>query len=463
MRLLHVWCAAAFLNQPFIIQTVEEKLYIIGAFWMLFIEFPAQASVWHWLRPPNGGSARGIPHSSGWPVLLLGVNLSAFVMLVGGLCKLNDPLWRSGYGLYYTLLLPWIKAPSSAELLNWETGMLLMNHAAVLGESLVFVLFLFPATRGLALLFLAAFFGQLHYPIRLDNIGPLGLSMLLPLLGLLPTWQRPWRKLFRAPMPAQPSATPLSAAIAWLAGGLASLLALLIAVNVAFAVPWVLHYPSIVDKHSIRQTNGQPLPQPYPPLVGHRYYRTARQWYTRSPLYAFNQAYWKLDYAYLFTLDQTIGIYQYRIVALDQSGKQHEPLRVFNEDMSPNRSGQWLLTHRWLQSPMYTFGALARGLSQLDSAEVRKHAGLLQFRKVGAQVLHELPDSVRQDITHVQLLLRPALVPPAYHGWVQPWKDTPWQALCQWELATDSLHWRPNFQRHTFRVNVPGQSFYIER
>ncbi|MCH7728475.1 MAG: HTTM domain-containing protein, partial [Planctomycetes bacterium] len=168
--------------------TVGTDLLCIGAFWLLFMRADEPISL-------KGralallGRRRPAKPCPAWPLVLMGINLG-ILMFFAGISKAFDPLWRNGWGFYYTFLQPWIKWPEISFLAESKTVMVVMNYCTIATELLVLPLMFFRRTRAIAVILFAATYGLLTFVFRIDPIGPVGLAMAIGLVGVTPRLQR---------------------------------------------------------------------------------------------------------------------------------------------------------------------------------------------------------------------------------------------------------------------------------
>ena len=138
---------------PFSIETFIKMPFL---FYAIFIP----PSLWKGKDEKEPGNATG--------VLMM---LFSYAMLItcAGIFKLFDPVWLSGYGMYYTLNTSCFLPKPFWFILDYEWLMLLMNYFAVFLQIIVFPLVVFKKTRFISVIFIGLF--ALFLSIGMYGIG----------------------------------------------------------------------------------------------------------------------------------------------------------------------------------------------------------------------------------------------------------------------------------------------------
>jgi hypothetical protein len=114
-----------------------------------------------------------------WPIKLFFLSQLFNFFTGGGFTKLFDTVWFNGYGIYYCLMVPWVKPDFFNLILNHETILVILNYVILISELFAFVLFSFPKTKYIALFIYFSFGLFTTFIFRIDLIGPLSLSFSL--------------------------------------------------------------------------------------------------------------------------------------------------------------------------------------------------------------------------------------------------------------------------------------------
>ncbi|PKL77171.1 MAG: hypothetical protein CVV27_06500 [Candidatus Melainabacteria bacterium HGW-Melainabacteria-1] len=390
----------------------------------------------------------------GWPIWLLGLAYTTS-LFIAGWTKLYDPLWREGWGLYYTLLLPWIKWRGLAWILDFPNLMLALNYLAIGFELLALPLFLWRPTRRLSALLLLIFAGILISLSGLSFIGHFGLLIALLLLALRPDK--------RVPVPAAKGARAiwdflLSRRLLPLALGL---LIGIPALNELIKLP-AMHYPAAypplrltgptgqrveLNAHLVQRTLLSPLRRPgtlglYLPLK--RAYNV---------LHRINQVTYRIDHFALFNAQHTIGIYAYRLRVTLRDGRVDEPREVFRPDKTP---GSWIgpFTGVWYQTQIYLVSQICHDRltgAPADPSLVERLRRLLQ--------------SVHADtgspVDRITLEVSPMLAPVGYLGNTDLPFTTDWTPLYSWNAASNNYTWLRPPPPYPFRYPIQGTPYHL--
>lgn len=166
-KIIH-WLLAAYVTNNGFIPTVENYLYLLSAFWIIFVNTNSHYNI---LRQ-NKASGK----VKAWPVYLFFVSLSGN-FISSGISKLLDPIWLHGLGIKYFFSIGWPSINVLNSIAIPDSVFTLANYCVILFEISVLLFFLIPKLRKISIAMVFTFFGLLTFPFRLDMIGPIGLSM----------------------------------------------------------------------------------------------------------------------------------------------------------------------------------------------------------------------------------------------------------------------------------------------
>jgi len=423
VALAHYVVVSSLLFQDDIGSTVNDELYLVTAFFAVFIGTNQVGSLDAFLSRRLARWPRPV-WARAWPVYLLGVAFGVKIT-TAGITKVFDPFWWSGSGFYMTYSLPWIKPGWMAPLADLQWLMWTLNYAGMVMELLFLPLFLLPRTRALAVALLTAFFAQLVFPLRIDLIGPFGLVLCMAFASLL------------GQTPAAPAADPQpqDAPPSWrprLGFVLCGVLTVHIALFSALA---------FADIRWFRQTSlppvalGADLPDPSgdPSLAEHLssgLNRASRAIRARlGPLNRINRETTQIQRARLFTQVHFFGVYAYRVLLVDEGGERLEPVEVFREDKSAGARSIAPGEPRYFQRLMYDLTRLARTLQRHDEPDPR---GLQACHNLIHYALGTLDEEEEAGVRGARVVLSPIVMPLSYRGNVAPWRKAPWQPVCTW-------------------------------
>jgi hypothetical protein len=421
---------------------MDYTLYVMAAFWVCFIDlnvawsadarfaarFPRYPGL---LRPPHRASA--------WPVFLLGCNLGLLI-LSASLLKALDPQWRSGYGLYFTFLLPWIKAPWLSDLLQYRLAFKVVNYLVIALELAVLPLFLWRRSRKISIALTAAFFLGLIFPFRIDPIGYFGVADCVCLMALTGgLFGRPVRAI---ELQARPRREPLvTAAVV----GAASFFMLFVSVMQHFRefrgqstgtgvgslyVRWPLKLSKRGARIESKTLNplvdsvgsGQASFPPSSPSLSHRLFGLVEQTAARINWHST-----RLQVNHVFGTADSRGNYLYRVVLTMNDGSTAEPFAAFRPDMRPGPYSSGVMVPRFMQGSLYAVTYAVNSIAYLhrqpDSDAFNLMARMIQFSK------SLLPAVDQSRVVTAQVLVRPILMPLEYAGNVEPWSGSDWIEL----------------------------------
>jgi hypothetical protein len=404
LSVAHFLAAAWVLCHTFPYVTVNEELYLMLAFWCCFVRLN---SVWALPRRSVSGPRAGAPPAAvpDWPLVLLGVNVGIY-FLTAGVDKWTDPLWEEGTGLYHVLLLPWIRGPGAGYLLGCRRLLLAFNYTAMVLEVAVLPLVLFRRTRWLACLCLAAFFGGLVWPLRMDWIGPVGLCIPLAIAASSPTVTR---LLARAGLRwNEGAAAGQPRGGRWLSYAMGG--------AVALCSAWaVLETPmGTGTAESVRIRVRGPFARFYPDWLN---------WLNMHSTFISRKV--------LFTRPHTVGMWAFRVEAQLAGRPPTEPIQVFRPDKSGGNDTRGPGAPRYYQACMYPIASLSWTVSRQGTYSA------YDFYVVASLLRHAADLAARQgQPVKVRLLVSPLVVPRGYEGDVSPWVGYPWTVLMEYDART---------------------------
>lgn len=434
--ILHLVLATAILDTG-IGRSVQEALYLFPAFWMIFAELDRSFALRLRMSRPwiqVIGKHRG-DWPAAWPIYLFALHVG-LVLLAAGLYKAADPLWQEGVGYYYTFLLPWIRVGSMEFLLDIRPVMYGLNYVALLGEILFIFLFAFQRTRIVAIAILAAMFGQLIFPLRLDFIGWIGLTYVLALLSVE---RRASRRMASALHERQQLAPQRPATT-----GLLILACTLIVVCFSF----------VMVKDFMRGASYDVPPRSSGESESSTS-RAAPPSFPRLALSAINNHTLRARRWTLFTRQHTLGIYEYRVIVRLETG-EYEPFRVFNPDKTPGPYSAGFVP-RYLQALVYPVSDLAHRLTARpdyvpSEAELRPLKALVHFG------LARMATQEAGRVRDVVLRISPVLMPERYEGSSKPWLAAEWTDFLSFDVRTGTYSISPPSMTFSRQSRVPGLS-----
>ena len=165
----------------FMCENVGDYMLKMSAFWMIFM-IP-KGTIFFKKNLKYFGFNDKYIKTPDWSVFLLLINLS-FIVFTAGYYKLIGPAWSNGLGFYYAFFQPWIKVDFFTDFLSYEWFVYPMNYLGIIFETLPFFLIFFKKTRPIALFMLFCFLVLVFFPLRIDPVGPAGLSILFLSLSL---------------------------------------------------------------------------------------------------------------------------------------------------------------------------------------------------------------------------------------------------------------------------------------
>ncbi len=162
------WLLAAYVINKSFIYSVENYLYLLSAFWIIFVNINSYYNIL--------GQDKASGKVKAWPVYFFFVSLAGN-FISSGITKLLDPIWLHGLGIKYFFSLGWPSINVLNSIAIPDSILTFANYSVILFEISVLLFFLIPKLRKISIAMVFIFFSLLTFPFRLDMIGPIGLSM----------------------------------------------------------------------------------------------------------------------------------------------------------------------------------------------------------------------------------------------------------------------------------------------
>ncbi|MGE3315792.1 MAG: HTTM domain-containing protein [Planctomycetaceae bacterium] len=480
--------------------TVNDDLYLIASFWVMFVRLDGALSLRRFLPEKFGGGKEIVPPKA-WPILLLGVNDGIF-FLTAGLTKFYDPFWIRGIGLYETLSLPWIKSPSLNFVLENKSLLVTMNYVALVHELLFLPLFIYRPTRWIACLLIVGFYAQLTWPIRIDMIGPFGMTHAIALLAVTPLFISAVNRLRGRPAAdraksiegAEPAVAPVvqplfgraesedrlrdDLRIFWqqartahspvrrwgtrftalFFAGYVTLHGIFAVLNVRFDPHYT--YPPVPADSVPLTASDAPIRPAEPPISGaERWklrFRSRVEWLNRMFFYPslarLNDNATKILPKSLFSAPHFFGNYQFRVVVTLKDGSTREPFVVFHEDKTPGPFTSSLGMPRYFQRCMYEVSAVSISRIRAPDQPVDNP----KYLRIMNNLLHfatlQLPEYEAREVAKVELLSSPMVVPNKFEGDSRPWLDYGWTPIYEHDVVSDEYHFTQIPAQYPYRL-----------
>ena len=407
--------------------TVQESLYLQLAFFLIFV--PTDRCLQFNFRrdgKPRWSRTEDAPKPiDGLGVYLFIVNFG-FILFSAGIFKAWDPLWEEGIGFAATFNLTWIRVPWIPDMPPTSGLSQFMNYGALVMEMGYLFTLIFRRTRILSLLMLLPFFLSLIFPLRIDMIGWIGAGFILLQASI---------SLPRAPE-SQSSEKQLQ---------------LLAGIPAAFIIFSVLLTFSITFKVWDYTQNDYAKRQFLPRLKDARVdaYRQTSSYRVATgsagfletafqvlQLETFNRYCLRQGAAKLFTKRHTVGIFTFRVLVHDQAGQTHEPIRIFNPDMTGEQTTD-LFAVRNLQANMYWISDIAHNASMRyrDPFPIN-----LTRKNFLGRLLRHVEAAVPEEIEpeRMEVLIRPIPINLEICG--KPSIEArDWETLATWEKDRDKI------------------------
>ncbi len=439
VRIAH-FASISYLASILPITCIDYSLYMMAALWTCWLDLNVAWSLDGILsrrfsgypkvfRPPGRALA--------WPIFLQGCNLGLLIFSAG-ILKHLDPQWRTGYGLYFTFLLPWIKAPWLAGILVYRQAFRVMNYAVVVLEYSVLPLFLWRRTRPVSVALTAVFFSGLIFPFRIDPIGYVGLTHCICLAALARNSLT--KRTHEDLVPKSTSRSVLSASMLV---GSSAFLVLMFAVlhyrefhgrltNVGgdrVYVRWPLKISPVAE--AAEPPSGAPLgsvaASTNAPSVPSTSALRRGLGIIEGAVTTVNRYSTRLQVNHVFSIADSRGNYLYRALLTLDDGTTREPFRVFREDMRPGPYSSGVLVPRFIQGSMYPVTFAVDEITY--NHRVPDDEGRSLMERIIQFSRSMLTDSERARVVTSQVLVRPILMPQVYEGEVEPWSASSWSVL----------------------------------
>jgi hypothetical protein len=298
---------------------VEGKYMILGSFLNVFL-------------PLGRGSA--LDKKDYKLILILLVVMTAYLFLGGFITKSRDHTWASGVGLYYVMILPWIKYPFLDLLLHSPLTMKAMNYYVLFVELFAFIFSVFARTRALGIILSWCFCLFLFLLLQISTIGLTSFAFALLFLSIFPFRLGFLQNRLGPDLNSLLAKIPLSAPVLNLNGKINFQLNRLRFFMVLGLYSWffILFFRGLDNAFF-----GDKL---------------RRFWWRTEKL---NSKTYCLFYDHLFTSMHFADVIEYRVKIKLKSGEMIEPVKVFNEDKTGGPYSGWPFNARWLQAEMYRF------------------------------------------------------------------------------------------------------------
>ena len=174
VKIIH-WLLSAILLNTNDFWFVTNYFYAVTSFWMIFIDTNSHYNIYR--------SDKTQKQVKAWSIyfFFISIGMSFFT---SGLTKLLDPVWLNGYGIKYFFQLGWPIANIFKDIFIPDILLFSLNYLVLFFEISIIFLFLLPITRHVGLILIFLFFGLLIFPLRLDMIGPFGITICVAFLSL---------------------------------------------------------------------------------------------------------------------------------------------------------------------------------------------------------------------------------------------------------------------------------------
>lgn len=430
-------------NNP-IMYTVEELFYHQMALWFLFLPMDDALSLRNVLFKRKDKLV-----SANWPAFFIGLVVSMY-LFTAGFNKSIDPLWRNGYGLYYTLLLPWIKGSYYNFLLDYKWLMLLLNYIAMVFQLSSLPLFLWRKTRYIAVVMMLFFSVLLTFLFNgLSFLGTFGIILMLPafLNNHKTTYLTKLKK----------TKFEINYGLRFRRAVLGSIA--LILFHFVTILPTVFNksYPKVFPPMKTNVT-AEAKEGPYPILKKFEVVRNHYLGFIFNPLDKLSWfTYHVTDFA-LFNIQHTIGIYEFKIKIHYEDGEIEEPIVVYENDKSPGPD-LGFFSGLWYETQMYAVTLFSANiLSGTEPSEkvMSKIHGLLSHwyknRKYKEKVVKK-----------VVVYSSPLQTPDGYSGNDRIVSIQPWTPIYCWLPETDEYLYLEKPQKFNLNIEFEkGLKLYLD-
>ena len=386
----------------------------MGAFWMIFMVPQGTFFIKNKYLKFVGLSHTESFNTPKWSVFLLGLNLS-FIITIAGIYKAFDPVWLNGLGFYYAFLQPWIKVEHSSFLLDHKWFIYPMNYLSIIFETFAFFLFFSQRTRWLSMIFMFCFLGLVLYPLRIDPVGPAGLTLLIVLCSL---FRFPKFSMKHTPIPNVQKKIAVNNSNMYLFIALAVFISQLTASTVEnfrkLKYPFT-EYPFQTDQSIDKKVNAdQQKKGSYITSFSERFLVTINHTMNRT----MNHIPRIIGYYAIFNYHHSFAR-SYYTMTVETDRNEYVPFKIYNKDgtIDPNGLRAGFLKPLTIHvvyaelAIIYHKINITGDLKNLNISNWNCLRSLMNFALVKAK--KENPD---QNIVNTRIKINPILVPPDYVG-----------------------------------------------
>lgn len=411
IRVLHFIAAGAILTLSHGVFNVECKFYVMGAYWMMFLDL-RRSSLFYNISP----------RPKAFPIFFFFLSTAAYVFYGGFVTKMFDPSWNgTGLGFYYFMQLPWVKFRAVHSILDYKWLMLIFNYTALFIEGLIFVCFCFKKTRKIAIVFFYAFAFLLLFAL-ISNIGTIALSFCILFAHFLVKPEKnilPFLNNISVNKPKSlPSRYQLSIHRATF------IVCFMTCTNaIFFGTTETIGY--------LESTDIKARTRPIQPFV--KQYNAIMRTFNSNGLikgaHFFNSHVTLVRHDYLFTEVHLLNLWEYRIIINYADGTNGEPVDIFNPDFTAGSySNQYYLSSRWLQANMYRLPDLKNDVE----------SGVPLPKWATNTVKYALEKNKKDNIQSVDFVIAPIKMPDGFEGDV--WLNGAEDWITAFTLTKDQLN-----------------------
>jgi hypothetical protein len=331
-------------------------------------------------------------------------------------------------------VLPWLRPDWISPVLNCQQLLYGLNYAAIVLEVSLGFLLMFRPTRWIGCGMLLVFFGGLIFPLRIDWIGLVGLPFAFAIAAASPFVTRRLRGDVQ-----RWHLSPLRR-ISRLEGALGGLLIVVVGLNSVHAV---LSTPWGFDAVEPFRCGGKAWMNRHSPQLA--------KWINRRCLF--------IKHKVLFSSPHIVDVWAFRVEVDMPDGTTVEPVQVFFHDKTGGPHTSALGMPRFYQACMYKIGTMAKQMRDgavLSSLDTSTADTMMQFAAYSAENdADDANDAEDANLNsesdnqsdsdedtkpeRVRLLVSPIVKPVGYKGDVEPWLDSPWTIVREYDVAKDEF------------------------
>lgn len=334
-RIVTYVVALVLLTRGIGIYTVECKFYIMMSFFNIFMPFN---------RTSDERDERM------YVVHLMLLSVTAYLFFGGFYTKILDPYWVKGLGVYFVLLLPYIKSHHLDSVLQFNFLMKVTGYFALIVEGTSFFASLSRYTRNYAIIAFGCFSFFLGLVLKINLIGLEAIAMFVCFLSitsykfdinlkildddffvnkckLLAHIKNPIKGLSRFGVILSPFERTFLLA--------------------SFAI--ILFYRILFLSNNIFSLSF--LPEVVSKL---------------KPVEGINFKTFNVNHDVLFTKEHFIDVGEYKIILKTDTNENLEPLLVFMEDQTAGPDSGSFFASRWLQAEMYRVARLNKRIQKKE-------------------------------------------------------------------------------------------------